>query len=277
MIKPVAEANRITQMLDKVLPPEDRFPLDIPKVAMEYSQHTSPEDPITKVKGIDIEGFEGALAKDPNKGRWAILYNDEAIIGRQRFTQAHEFGHYLLHRQKYPEGIRCSEDDYRMWGSEANQVEVEANDFAATLLMPLNDFRNQVDADRPITYELLSKCSDRYGTSYTATASRWIGFTSTRAIVVASRKGNILWARSSKNALKTGAYFKIANAGPKRIPLETHLATQNLDGVVSLEHAKHRWLKYEACSEIVLSSTTYDMTISILQLNKHNVNYPEKY
>ena len=31
------------------------------------------------------------------------------------------------------------------WGSEGRKVEQQANDFAATLLMPLDDYRQQID------------------------------------------------------------------------------------------------------------------------------------
>jgi Zn-dependent peptidase ImmA (M78 family) len=277
MTRPAAEANKVTKLLDAVLPTEERFPVDIANVALEYSKQTSPEDPITKIKAVDLDGFEGGLDVSPKKDKWAILYNANAIEGRQRFTMAHEFGHYLLHRKKYPEGIKCSEEDYRHWGSEENQIEVEANEFAATLLMPLNDFRNQIDANTPVTYELLSQCSERYGTSYTATASRWIGYTSTRSIVVASREGYILWARSSRKALKTRAYFKTSNRSPIGIPAASQASTQGFDGVKVIEHPKGSWLQYEHCTEIALSSRAYDMTISILQLHPHNVNYIERY
>jgi Zn-dependent peptidase ImmA (M78 family) len=42
------------------------------------------------------------------------------------------------------------------WGSEYGKLESEANDFAATLLMPLDDFRRQIDPrEKPDIDELV--------------------------------------------------------------------------------------------------------------------------
>jgi Zn-dependent peptidase ImmA (M78 family) len=75
------------------------------------------------------------------------LYNtDISSFGRLNFTLAHEFGHYLLHRLDYPDSITCSQQDMVRWDSESGQIEKQANEFAAGLLMPLDDFRRQIDA-----------------------------------------------------------------------------------------------------------------------------------
>ena len=61
----------------------------------------------------------------------------------QRFTIAHEFGHYLLHRESsrvfLDAGSIFFRDDRSKQGSEND--EIEANDFAACLLMPSNHLR----------------------------------------------------------------------------------------------------------------------------------------
>ncbi len=68
---PHKEANRLSTMLRMALG-EDRFPIDVPQLALEVSKNN--EDPIEKVFG----GYRG----------------------RERFTAAHEVGHYMLHRPK---------------------------------------------------------------------------------------------------------------------------------------------------------------------------------
>src|SRR5215472_16070256 len=64
--------------------------------------------------------------------------------GRITFTLGHEFGHYLIHRFAYPDGIRCGEQDVVRWNSEYGQIEYQANVFSAGLLMPLDDFRRHI-------------------------------------------------------------------------------------------------------------------------------------
>lgn len=271
-VRPAKEANKISQVLDRVLTADERFPVDVETVAKEYSLMIAPDEPISKVVALDVDGFEGALRKAPKgKKGWAILYNERVLPGRQNFTLAHEFGHYILHRKSHPNGINCSEEEYALWGSDANKIEQEANEFAANLLMPLNDFRGQIKSDRKITYDEISKCTERYNTSYTATLSRWLAYTESRAVMVASRDGYILWSRSSTKALKTGAYIKTANQSPILIPS----ISPNNYGIHELEHDKRSWFEHEACSEVAVVSDAFDIKISLLQLHPHNVNYKE--
>jgi hypothetical protein len=89
-------------------------------------------------------------------------------------------------------------------------IEAEADQFASTLLMPLDDFRHQVDGES-ISFDLLGHCADRYGVSLTAAALRWTQIAPGRAVLVASRDDHLLWAKSSKAAFKSGAYFATHN------------------------------------------------------------------
>lgn len=93
---PQQEANRLSVLLRHVLG-EDRFPVDVEALAREVSKNN--EDPITKIVGGDLPGFEGMLRPHRKRPEWHIVYNDDPRYrGRVRFTLAHEFGHYLLHR-----------------------------------------------------------------------------------------------------------------------------------------------------------------------------------
>jgi len=55
-------------------------------------------------------------------------------------TKAHELGHYLLHRTVQTE-FRCTEGNMLHWSGDAN-VEMQADEFASHLLMPLTHFRD---------------------------------------------------------------------------------------------------------------------------------------
>lgn len=72
-------------------------------------------------------------------GRGLIGYNASHSAVRQRFTVAHEIGHYVLHvKSKQPrlfvDKSVFKRDDDSSTGNDAE--EVEANKFAAALLMP---------------------------------------------------------------------------------------------------------------------------------------------
>src|SRR5947209_12470080 len=84
----------------------ERFPIDIPMIACEYSKQRFSDDPICSVQVDHLPSFDGALfkARAGRKG-WGIIYNNAITSkGRVNFTLAHEFGHYLLHRLVYPNG-----------------------------------------------------------------------------------------------------------------------------------------------------------------------------
>ena len=154
------------------------------------------------------------------------------------------------------------------WDSDYGQIELEANIFAANLLMPLDDFRLQIDdRDRPALIEL-SMCADRYCVSLIAAILRWLEYTRRRACLVLSRDGFVLWARSSKHALRTGIFIKTVDRPPVAIP-DLSLASRRdciECGAGTTWHESGVWFE-EECEELVLFSDQYDFTISLLHLS----------
>ena len=71
-------------------------------------------------------------------GKAAIGYNAHHHINRQRFTVAHELGHYILHRHLRDLFIDDTLTFYRDAASSEGEYlqEIQANSFAAELLMP---------------------------------------------------------------------------------------------------------------------------------------------
>lgn len=259
-------AFEITHLLNAVFG-VDRFPIDVPAIACEYSQQRFPKDPIIKVLGDDLPNFDGALYPVRSKNGWAIVYNNKiSSRGRINFTLAHEFGHYLLHRLKYPNGFECGQQTIVRWDSEYGQVEREANIFAANLLMPLDDFRRQLPGNCKADFGVIEACAERYRVSLMAATVRWLSYTQKRAVLVVSRDGFILWARSSEPALKTGAFFKTSNGpieiSPYSLPLNAHYMN---DGKGEMDHPKGVWLR-EPVREIAISAEQYDFSLSLLLL-----------
>ena len=146
------------------------------------------------------------LAANKARSKWLIVYNSAVRSeGRKRFTIAHEFGHYILHRHEQ-DRFECGDDDIETGDGNERDIETEADLFASTLLMPLDDFRRQVDG-HPVNFDLLGHCADRYGVSLTAAALRWTEIAEKRAVLVASRDDHLLWSKSNHAAFKSGAYF----------------------------------------------------------------------
>lgn len=268
---PTRWAIELTKLLDQVHGDSaTRFPVDVQLISREWSRVKFPDDPIAHVASMSMKGFEGALFKAPaGEQGWAIMYNGSITSkGRINFTLGHEFGHYLLHRQAYPDGIRCDQQDILRW-DEFRQIEQQANEFSAGLLMPLNDFRSQISDKAKPTLDDIGACADRYGVSLIAATLRWLGYTQRRSVMVVSRDGYILWARSSDRALRTGAYFRTSGRPPIPVP-DTSLAAQTgllANGKLSVAHGEEIWFA-EPCEEIALQSDQYDFAISLLHLEK---------
>ncbi len=258
-------AFEITHVLNAVFG-ADHFPIDVPAVAKEYTSQKFPDDPIVRVVGDDLPGFDGALFKAPaGKKGWGIFYNDRIRSeGRINFTLGHELGHYLLHRILYPDGIRCGEQDVVQWDSEFGQIEHQANVFAANLLMPLDDYRRQIAPSVRVSLDLIAHCADRYRVSLIAATLRWLSYTQKRAVLVVSREGFILWARSSSAALKTGAFFR-TSAGPIEIPAASLAARLNivLSGTEASDHDANIWFA-EPVTEMVVLAEQYDFVIFVV-------------
>lgn len=272
-VTPQKWAFQLTHILNAYADDYERFPVNIKTLAKDFSHHKYPDDPITKVTGASLPRFDGGLYKAPiGKKGWGIIYNNSMQSkGRINYTLAHELGHYLLHRLDYPGGIECGEQDMVRWDSTFGQIEHEANVFAANLLMPLDDYRKQIDPKIAIDLDMIGHCADRYEVSLIAAVLRWIEYTERCAVLVVSRDGFILWARSSKAAYHSGLYFKTTNRPPIPVP-ENSLASGRITSEnqrKAIELPPKTWFE-ESCAEMVVFSELYDFTISILQIENHN-------
>lgn len=267
-------ANRwaadLTRLLDQVYTGCDtRFPVKVSDLACEYSAQRFGGDAITKVRGASLGRFDGALYAAPSgKSGWAIIYNDAiASKGRINFTLAHEFGHYLLHRLAFPNGIECGQQDLVRWDTAYREIEQQANCFAAGILMPLNDYRAQIPAKAKPTLDDLAQCGERYGVSLIAATLRWLEYAERRSVLVVSRDGFILWARSSKSALRTGAYYRTTNRPPIAVPSTSLAGIASYIGEKLVAEHDDAWFG-EPSTEIALVSDNYDFTISLVHLEE---------
>ncbi|MCE0490335.1 ImmA/IrrE family metallo-endopeptidase [Pantoea sp. Mb-10] len=268
-LKPKAEANKISKMLNLVLG-NDRFPVDIEKLALEYSQQTSPNDRISKVKSEVFEGIEGALVRHPSGTKWKILYNENIKSdGRRRFTIAHEFGHYILHRAEMNEFLCSSIAGEK--SSAPKDVENEADTFASYLLMPLDDFRKQL-TDQKFSIELLIHCASRYGVSLMAAALKLKEIIPKRIVVVAARDGMLLWAAPNEKAYKSGAYIKTKGVPPVSLPENSLMSSLSPNTLSDIKTQPARiWFPNEPegltlIEHVFIATEGYDYTLGVLEL-----------
>jgi Zn-dependent peptidase ImmA (M78 family) len=119
--------------------------------------------------GLAVEQVEmvGSGMLLPSERR--ILVNAGEPQTRQRFTVAHELGHWICHAQERPEAAPayCRADEIGP-DPQAKVREREANIFAAELLMPENAVRSRADDEHDL--------AARFGVSQEAMAWRLYNF-----------------------------------------------------------------------------------------------------
>ncbi|WP_186104262.1 ImmA/IrrE family metallo-endopeptidase [Burkholderia gladioli] len=182
------------------------FPVDVQALALEVTRTKFP-DPVGVIKPHGVAGIDGMLSKRKGKGDWCISYDAAVTIpGRINFTLGHELGHYFLHRSTR-DTFACGQLETLGYNEGASKKqEAEANKFASFLLMPADDFRQQI-AGHPITIDLLSYCASRYDTSFTATTLKWLEITDEAAMLVVARDEFVCWSYPSTQASRLGCYM----------------------------------------------------------------------
>lgn len=278
-LTPPKAANRLARVLDTFyeIHGGDRFPVDIDQLALGSADIFKWPDPVVKIFPANIPNFEGALSSNEDKTKWMITYNESLESqGRIRFTKAHELGHYVLHRHRQKEFL-CNKDDMLEW-SNGEDLEMQADEFASYLLMPLNDFKAQIDGD--VNLDSLGHCADRYGVSLTAAILKWLSYTPEKAVLVMSNDGFINWASSSNAAFKSGAFFKTRTY---TIPIPQ--ASLAVNEAISTERQGAKvpskvWFKHAdtdyPLTEMKVYSEHYDSTLSLLILPKYADFWPPR-
>lgn len=111
----------------------------------QYWNNTAPIDPIAIAKkaGIEVyatrqmeDNLSGVIWRNPENNKIEIIVNGKHSIQRQRFTIAHELGHYF-NTEEFEGQIEDSKD-ILIYNRDNNSspAEIAANRFAAELLMP---------------------------------------------------------------------------------------------------------------------------------------------
>lgn len=148
-----------------------------------------------RVVEVNAETFDGALLRvvGQHKGT-VVLRRTIAEEGRKRFTLAHEIGHYLLPNQQ--EALRpCVPTEIESWSPENAGHEIDANSFAAEVLMPRERLAGALK-EAP-SFAAAARVAAELGASLTASSMRLVELSSFRAALVVSRNGRAEWYRAS--------------------------------------------------------------------------------
>lgn len=104
----------------------------------------------------------GYLVKE--NGKWIIGINKDHHIHRQRYTMAHEFAHFCLHKSDN----NFFEDEVFFRDENLTSIEFAANSFAANLLMPKEEINRAISGG----LNSLKELADRFNISMLAVKKR---------------------------------------------------------------------------------------------------------
>lgn len=150
--------------------------------------------PIDNMKDV-VESLGGAIQEDTNIGmysdgyirkhlkgespRFTIVVPSNQSENRKNFTIAHELGHLFLHM-----GYMIDDE---LWNSEKNvifnrkgnsEIELQANEFAAALLMPKREYKEILDICTTGNWASTSGIAEYFHVSVDAATYRgkWLGY-----------------------------------------------------------------------------------------------------
>lgn len=130
---------------------------------------------IAKSYGIDVYQAEldneisGAIRYEQKKDKFEIIVNKNNAKARQRFTIAHELGHYFLHRDMLKNSDIHIDTLYRVMtevDTKTKEKEKEVDYFAGALLM------NRMTIEKLIENYSIEELTEIFEVSYSAMTVR---------------------------------------------------------------------------------------------------------
>ena len=151
-----------------------------------------------KVKYRELDGCDACIAGRADVGRAIISIDNCSLPRRQRFSLAHEIGHWEWHRGHQ---LLCSKDDIRGSGIKLKGLsrEAAANRFAAELLMPGFMVKNAMRDFNRLDMRTVREMATRFDVSLTAMAYRLVESDAHPSLLVAYGKDGRHWFVRSKS------------------------------------------------------------------------------
>jgi hypothetical protein len=150
-----------------------------------------------EIREMNADSFDGALVRS-REIPYGIIVIRKSIRepGRKHFTLAHELGHFLLPHHSQTELV-CTKSDVGNWGDGSKQIEREADEFAAELLMPAAAVEPIVRSEAP-SLQVIEKIARRFETSFSSAAWRYCDLTKEPCTIVWSTDRRIDWSKRSQ-------------------------------------------------------------------------------
>jgi Zn-dependent peptidase ImmA (M78 family) len=149
-----------------------------------------------RVRQKEFDGFDGILLRSKTAQKGIIGVNAGIREpSRKRFTVAHEIGHFVIphHREL---ASACEGGSIESFSRRLALPELEANEFAAELLLPGKAVASRFDLDHP-SLSRISLVANDFETSLSATTWRFLDLTGQPCAMVWSHAGRAVWYRAN--------------------------------------------------------------------------------
>lgn len=141
-----------------------------------------------------LDGKDGRIVTHSNQ---SIITINKGItdIGKKRFTAAHEFGHFELHKNL----AVVADTQYELCNWYQSGIhEREANEFASELLMPRKLFKEHCN-NQKFNKELLFTLSENFVVSRTAAILKFLKIGNHPILIVCTQNNKVRWSKMSKS------------------------------------------------------------------------------
>lgn len=213
---------------------------------------------IQKVEKLDnAPEFVGMLITDESKSFGRICLGGDMRTTRQRFTIAHEFGHFLLphHTQM---NYQCSNKDINQGGQGVTpeaEREWEANRFAAELMLPKQQFVKYLGKVAAPCLSHVQRLSDTFNMSVEATARRYLNLAGFQCCLVMSKNGIV-----TKPPARSPDFTHLLSVSPNQeVPTISTAAFQGVGLEDFNEIPADEWLAvdYRKVPDLIQEQTLY--------------------
>lgn len=195
---------------------------------------------LARVMGIEVRegGLEKAdawlIRRDDGKGILRVNTNVRNYA-RRRFSIAHELGHWEMHPD-LTQGRYCTETDLTDY--HRSPEEIEANTFAACLLMPRFLMRESIANEDP-SFAVIERVADEFQTSRMAAARRLIEVTKHQVMLVSSSEGRVNWILKSGSA----QYYALNDKSVPKASVTSKVLNDHPETTCLEPRQPHVWLK----------------------------------
>ncbi len=149
-----------------------------------------------RVRQKEFDGIDGILLRSKTAQKGIIGVNARIReASRKRFTVAHEIGHFVIpHHREFP--AACESDGIESFSRKLAAPELEANEFAAELLLPSKEVAGRFDFENP-SLSRISEVANDFETSLSATTWRFLDLTGQPCAMVWSHGAKTVWYRTN--------------------------------------------------------------------------------